>query len=324
MKRKLFVAGLVLLVPLSAYSIAAWWMLRGAGAYRMGTTLGSVLSGSRPYTSLAAAALFLALAAGTALHLRRRKQLAAQAEKKTVRLAEGQGEKAHLPSQEETERLEETEKLQPAGPAPEKTELLEEDGKIPPAGPDPEKTELLKETEKIPPAGPAASETPDPAAEAGTLQPRKPSAEAGPVPAAQSVPPSGAAAEPLPEAPAPIAAPPVPAGEPASSQEGKLPPAGPAEAGKIPPAMADLEKTEILADTETFSPPPAETADKIPPAAPPENVPAGGMGTVPPAPAPPPARPAPWPRFCGSCGAALQPGQRFCARCGTQVRGGGV
>ena len=305
MKRKLFVVGLVLLVPLSAYSIAAWWMLRGAGAYRMGTTLGSVLSGSRPYTSLAAAALFLALAAGTALHLRRRKQLAAQAEKKTVRLAEGQGEKAHLPSQEETERL-------------------EEDGKIPPAGPDPEKTELLKETEKIPPAGPAASETPDPAAEAGTLQPRKPSAEAGPVPAAQSAPPSGAAAEPLPEAPAPIAAPPVPAGEPASSQEGKLPPAGPAEAGKIPPAMADLEKTEILADTETFSPPPAGPADKIPPAAPPENVPAGGMGTVPPAPAPHPARPAPWPRFCGSCGAALQPGQRFCARCGTQVRGGSV
>ena len=246
MKRKLFVAGLVLLVPLSAYSIAAWWMLRGAGAYRMGTTLGAVLANSRLYTTLAAVVLLLALGAGTALHLRRRKQLAAQAEKKTVRLAEGQGEKAHLSSQEETERLEETEKLQPAGPAPEKTELLEEDGKIPPAGPAPEKTELLRETEKIPPAGPAAPEAPDPAAEAGTLQPRKPSAEAGPVPAAQSAPPSGAAAEPLPEAPAPIAAPPVPAGGPASSQEGKIPPAGPAETGKIPPAMADLEKTELL------------------------------------------------------------------------------
>lgn len=72
MKRKLFVLDVILTLLLGIYSAVAWVMLRGAGAYRFGTTLGSVLAVSRPYTTLASAVLFVI--AGTVLvsHLHRR------------------------------------------------------------------------------------------------------------------------------------------------------------------------------------------------------------------------------------------------------------
>lgn len=60
MKRKLLILELALLGLLGLYSAAGWIILRGAGAYRTGTTLGLVLAASRPYTTLAAA-LLLAL-----------------------------------------------------------------------------------------------------------------------------------------------------------------------------------------------------------------------------------------------------------------------
>lgn len=59
MKRKLLILELALLGLLGLYSAAGWIILRGAGAYRTGTTLGLVLAASRPYTTLAAALLLV-------------------------------------------------------------------------------------------------------------------------------------------------------------------------------------------------------------------------------------------------------------------------
>lgn len=59
MKRKLLILELALTGLLGIYSAAGWVILRGAGAYRTGTTLGLVLAASRPYTSLAAALLLV-------------------------------------------------------------------------------------------------------------------------------------------------------------------------------------------------------------------------------------------------------------------------
>ena len=67
MKRKLYFVGLAVLALLGIYSLAAGRMLRGAGAYRMGTTLGTVLAQSRPYTALAAWVLLAVLAVITVI-----------------------------------------------------------------------------------------------------------------------------------------------------------------------------------------------------------------------------------------------------------------
>lgn len=61
MKKKLPIIGLILAVLLAAWSIASIVLLRGVGAYRIGTKLGSVLAVSRPYTLLAAVILIAAL-----------------------------------------------------------------------------------------------------------------------------------------------------------------------------------------------------------------------------------------------------------------------
>ncbi len=72
MKRKLSFLGLVLTLLLGIYSAAAWIVLRGTGAYRVGTTLGTVLAVSRPYTTLAAVFLFAVTGAVLIVYLRRR------------------------------------------------------------------------------------------------------------------------------------------------------------------------------------------------------------------------------------------------------------
>lgn len=61
MKRKLSLVGILIWFLLTVYSVVAWWMLRGAGAYRIGTQLGGILSVSRQYTALAAVLLGLVL-----------------------------------------------------------------------------------------------------------------------------------------------------------------------------------------------------------------------------------------------------------------------
>ena len=52
MKRKLSLAALVLMALLGVYSAVAYSMLRGAGAYRIGTTVGSILARSWQYTEI--------------------------------------------------------------------------------------------------------------------------------------------------------------------------------------------------------------------------------------------------------------------------------
>lgn len=72
MKRKLLLLDVILALLFGIYSAAAWVKLRGAGAYRVGTTLGSVLAISRPYTTLAAVVLFAIAGIALVLHLRGR------------------------------------------------------------------------------------------------------------------------------------------------------------------------------------------------------------------------------------------------------------
>ena len=61
MKWKLSLAALILMLLLGGYSIGAWMMLRGAGAYRLGTSMGQILAASWQYTALAAVLLLLIL-----------------------------------------------------------------------------------------------------------------------------------------------------------------------------------------------------------------------------------------------------------------------
>ena len=61
MKWKLSLAALILMLLLGGYSIGVWMMLRGAGAYRLGTSMGQILAASWQYTALAAVLLLLIL-----------------------------------------------------------------------------------------------------------------------------------------------------------------------------------------------------------------------------------------------------------------------
>ena len=70
MKQRLKVAAWVLLVLLAAYTAVTWALLRGVGAYRLGTTLGRVLAVTRPFAL--AGAVLLALVLGAGFLLRRR------------------------------------------------------------------------------------------------------------------------------------------------------------------------------------------------------------------------------------------------------------
>lgn len=93
MKRKLFIIGWVLALVLGIYSITAWRVLRGAGAYRIGTTLGSVLAHSRPYVTLVAVLLLAAMVVWSVLKLKAR----AAAKKEALRKDEEQDGSGFVP-----------------------------------------------------------------------------------------------------------------------------------------------------------------------------------------------------------------------------------
>ncbi len=78
MKKKIGAALLVLAALLTAYSVTAFLLLRGLGAYRLSTGLGRVLSVSWQYTALAALLIWLLLAA-VGLRKRDKKQKLAPA-----------------------------------------------------------------------------------------------------------------------------------------------------------------------------------------------------------------------------------------------------
>lgn len=144
MKRKLPLIGTTIMVLLIAYSAVAWWMLRGAGAYRMGTQLGGILSASWQYTALAA--LLLAFILGIPFVFRRiRKSKAAElpnvqkkphgGRKRGVAEAEGQ---TAMQTQQDTEKLQPRRGTRTS--SGDETVLLSDDA----ASPD-DKTELLSD-----------------------------------------------------------------------------------------------------------------------------------------------------------------------------------
>ena len=142
MKRKLSLAALILMAALAVYSAAAWWMLRGAGAYRMGTSMGSILAGSWQYTALAALLLFLVLAIPRLLRLLRRRPGAVQAQNQPVQARERSG---LLKKKKGAAPAAQSGKVSPAaGTVP-----MAQGGKIPPAA----GTVPMPQGDKIPPAG---------------------------------------------------------------------------------------------------------------------------------------------------------------------------
>lgn len=113
MKRKLSLIGAAIMVLLIIYSGVAWWMLRGAGAYRIGTQLGEILSVSWQYTALTA--LFLVLILGIPFMLQRiRKSKAVKLPgvKKNLR-RKGEKSGAETEIQVATQNQHTTEKIQP-------------------------------------------------------------------------------------------------------------------------------------------------------------------------------------------------------------------
>ena len=168
MKRKLYFVGLAVLALLGIYSLAAGRMLRGAGAYRMGTTLGTVLAQSRPYTALAAWVLLAVLAVITVIW--GRKAYAAG----TLR----------LPKRKKREE-------KPAAPVGGTAPMPAGAGKIPAAG----ATAPMPAGEgQIPPAAPAEPMEEEIPAGAGEAP-----AAAAPVPAAEQTPPAAGQPDPAPE-----------------------------------------------------------------------------------------------------------------------------
>lgn len=174
MKRKLSLAALILMAALAVYSAAAWWMLRGAGAYRMGTSMGSILAGSWQYTALAALLLFLVLAVPRLLRLLRRRPGAVQAQTQPVQARERSGllkkKKGAAPAAQSgkvspaagTVPMPQGDKIPPAGgtvPMPQEPSALSaadtvpmsQGDKIPPAG----GTVPMPQEPPAPPAGPA-------------------------------------------------------------------------------------------------------------------------------------------------------------------------
>ena len=180
--KKLTGFAVILWLLLGGWSGVGWYLLRGAGAYRLPTTLGKVFAASWQYTALAAILLTVILLAALVVKIRRKKNAllkaasagetgAAPAEEapaeekglKRVRFgAKKAGKTAEAPAAAkiapaaaaETERMDagETvlmdteEKILPA----QGTVLMDAEEKIPPA----QGTVLMDAEEKIPPAGP--------------------------------------------------------------------------------------------------------------------------------------------------------------------------
>lgn len=73
LRKKLAFFGVGLSVLLSGYSIAAWRLLWGTRAYRINTSAGAILAGSRPYTTLAAFLLLVIMVSGVSIQRRVRR-----------------------------------------------------------------------------------------------------------------------------------------------------------------------------------------------------------------------------------------------------------
>ena len=186
MKRKLTLAALLFMVLLAVYSAAAWWMLRGAGAYRMGTTMGSVLAGSWQYTALAALLLLLILAAPRLVRLLRR----------------GPGKAPAQPAHEKKKRRKGTPAAQSgAVPPASGTAPMAQSCKIPPAA----GTMPMPREDKVPPAPPAGATVPMP--REGAIPP---AAGTVPMPAEGTIPPAGGTVPMPQEDPIPPAGPAAP------------------------------------------------------------------------------------------------------------------
>lgn len=129
MKRKLLLLDVGLLLLLGGYSAVGWWKLRGAGAYRMGTTLGTVLSLSCPYTTLAAFVLLAITVAVLLVWFRKRRKA------KSVEPLEGTASEVKKKRKgEQTQPEPETEqKVQPArgNAGPEATVPMDDEATIP-------------------------------------------------------------------------------------------------------------------------------------------------------------------------------------------------
>jgi len=194
MKKLTGFAAIVLLL-LGAWSGTGWYLLRGAGAYRLHTTLGNVFAVSWQYTALAAVLLAVILLAVLIRRIRRKKNAPLQAvagetaatpapeqetapkkglkfgKKKDKKAADAPAEGKIDPAAAETELMESDEtvlmdaeeKIAPA----QGTVLMDAEEKIAPAQGtvlmDAEEkiapaqgTVLMDAEEKIPPAGPVA------------------------------------------------------------------------------------------------------------------------------------------------------------------------
>ena len=167
----------ILMLLLGAWSGAGWYLLRGAGAYRLHTTLGNVFAVSWQYTALAAVLLAVILLAVLIRRIRRKKNAPLQAAagetaaapaqesaskkglkfgKKNKKAVDAPAEGKIDPAAAETELMESDEtvlmgaeeKIAPA----QGTVLMDAEEKIAPA----QGTVLMGAEEKIPPAGPVA------------------------------------------------------------------------------------------------------------------------------------------------------------------------
>lgn len=188
MKRIIWWSWLGAVVLLAAYSAGAWWMMRGAGAYRMGTGIGGALAASWQFTALGAALLGIPLLIRLGWMIRRKRRPAAQAAEPAKPGRKKRGKEEPAP----------TEKLAPA--SPEDETILLTDEKIAPASP--EDAMVLLEEESIAPAAPEGGRIPPaPPQDATVLLTEEP-----PAPVEEPVPPAPPA-EPI----APSAEPALPA-----------------------------------------------------------------------------------------------------------------
>ena len=134
----------LLMLLLGAWSGAGWYLLRGAGAYRLHTTLGNVFAVSWQYTALAAVLLAVILLAALIRRIRRKKNAPLQ--------AAAAGETAAAPAQEpapkEGFKFGKKNKKTPDAPAEEKIAPAAAETELMDAG----ETVLMGTEEKIPPA----------------------------------------------------------------------------------------------------------------------------------------------------------------------------
>lgn len=121
MKKKLPLVGIILFLLTAAWSVAAMVLLRGVGAYRLGTGLGTALAVSRPFTSIAAVLLAIVIV----IWLLARKGAKAAIEPAAAGESAGEAPAASKPVKEKKAKKEK------------KKEIKTDEGKIPPAPAEP-------------------------------------------------------------------------------------------------------------------------------------------------------------------------------------------